>query len=107
MTALGEACANGFLDIAKLLMDHNGDPTKIDRVFFFSFSLIESFWSSYCIFFSQARNSGLHEAAFGGHIEIVKYLLETGSCDIDAKNEVFFSNTLFQFSKIVCPEEIL
>ena len=45
-------------------------------------------------------NSGLHEAAFMGHQDVVKFLLDSGFCDVDAKNEVF--NMFFKFNFFFC-----
>lgn len=62
ITMLGRACARGHLELVKVLLDHGADP---------SVRMMNN-WNVY------------HTAANNGHLEVLKYLHESGIPGIDA-----------------------
>ena len=63
-TALHMACANGHLDIVKLLLKHGANPNALNK----------------------SKNTPLHWAALNGRTEIIELLIEA-KADANLKNE--------------------
>ena len=87
-----KASEKGYTEIVKILVEQEGiDINAKSNVYFNHFIFQSSIWSFFKLF-----NAALMRASNNGHTEIVKILIEQEGIDLNAKNEIYFNDLIFQ-----------
>ena len=91
-TALQYASIDGSTEIVKILVEQEGIDINAKNIVYFNNIMFQNnIWNFFKLFWTA-----LVIASENGHTEIVKILFEQEGFDINAENNVYFNNSIFQ-----------
>ena len=90
-TALIYACRGGHLEIVTLLIKNGAQPNLASKVIAFLFSCFSSLF--YSLDVSQNNATAFYNAAYYGHLEVLKFLMLNGA-DINLPQKVLLHSTI-------------